>query len=238
MKSYGYDVKFQEFKGHRTASLAQMLEEFNNLNPNNEEPIFNGRNIICQRSDFDSNLPTVIFSAHYDTTTDNIGVLDNASGVCALLEVARILNSVKLDYNIKFIFFDSEEYYLQGSRYYVKLLNDDEIRNIYANINVDMVGNEKARDLIFVAQEDEELYRQAQQIFSDKQIKCNQWGQSDDMSFRARKIKCIRYTSVDIFSKEFEPKIWTKEDDSSWVNIDRLLEDIDIIGTYAIELKI
>lgn len=238
MKSYGYDVEFQEFEGYRTASPAQMFEEFNNLNPNNEDPIFNGRNIVCQRSDFDPSIPTVIYSAHYDTTTDNIGVLDNASGVCSLLEVARILSSAKLPYNIQFVFFDSEEYYLQGSRFFVKSLSEEEMKNIYANFNVDMVGNEKARDLIFVAKEDEELYKQAQQTFADKQIQRSQWGQSDDMSFRAGGIKSIRYTSVDIFSKEFDPKLWTREEDSSWVNIDKLLEDIDIIGTFATKLKI
>lgn len=58
------------------------------------------------------------------------------------------------------------------------------------------------------------------------------------MSFEKRKMRAIRYTSVDTFSKEFEPKIWTKEEDRSWVSIDRLVEDIDIIGTYAIKLEV
>lgn len=238
MKDYGYEVSFQEFDGYRTTNAAQFFNDFSNRNPNKEEPIFRGRNIISKRPDFDTKKPTVIYSAHYDTTTDNIGALDNGAGVCSLLEVARILSKAELPYNIQFIFFDSEEYYLQGSRHFVYALSEEEMKNIYANFNVDMVGNEKARSLIFVGKEEGELYLHAKDIFKDRGVQFSIWGQSDDMSFEKRKMRAIRYTSVDTFSKEFEPKIWTKEEDRSWVSIDRLVEDIDIIGTYAIKLEV
>lgn len=238
MKDYGYEASFQEFDGFRTKNAAQFFENFENRNPNNEKPIFRGRNIVCMREDFDPALPTVIYSAHYDTTTDNIGAFDNASGVCSLLETARVLQDAKLPYNIKFVFFDSEEYYLQGSRHFVYALNEEEMKNIYANFNVDMVGNKKARSLLFVGNEEGELFWQAKQIFKDKKIGFSIWGQSDDMSFEKRNIKAIRYTSVDTFSKEFEPKLWTKEEDTSWVSIKHLMEDIEIIATYAIKLKV
>ncbi|MDO4719106.1 MAG: M28 family peptidase [Peptostreptococcaceae bacterium] len=237
MRSYGYDVEFQEFDGYET-SLVQMMNDFKDLNPNKGSPIFKGRNIICQRSDFDADRPTMVYSAHYDTTTDNIGALDNASGVCALMEVARILASAELPYNIKFVFFDSEEYYLQGSRFFVNSMSENDRNHIYANFNVDMVGNEKARDLVFVTNEEDELFKEAKRIFPKEQIKSSQWGQSDDMSFGRAGIKNIRYTSVDIFSEEFDPSIWTKETDAFWVDMNKLAEDIHIIGTYATEIEI
>lgn len=234
MKEYGYNVETQEFNGY-TSKLTSMAKDFNNVNYNNEQtPLFVGRNIIAKRDDYDATKKTLIISAHYDTTTDNIGALDNGSGVCALLEVARITFEKDLPYNLEFIFFDSEEYYLLGSRNYVNSLDDTEKNNIIANINIDLVGNKKARGHIFISDHENVLFESAQKIFQGEEIKFSTWGQSDDVSFLKNGIDAIWYTSVDAYNSEFDMDLLVKEDNSDSVGMDFLVEDIKFITRYIV----
>lgn len=82
---------------------------------------------------------TIVIGAHYDAV-DCPGANDNASGTAALMEVARVLSTKKLAYNIKFIAFGAEEIGLVGAAEYVKSLSDDELEDTVAMINMDMVG--------------------------------------------------------------------------------------------------
>ena len=65
----------------------------------------------------------VIVGAHYDTQTGSPGADDNASGVAALLELARLFRDAKPGRTIRFVAFVNEEYpffqtELMGSRVY------------------------------------------------------------------------------------------------------------------------
>jgi Zn-dependent M28 family amino/carboxypeptidase len=50
-----------------------------------------------------------VIGAHYDTVVDSPGADDNASGVAAMLECARILDESSVDRPITFVAFDAEE---------------------------------------------------------------------------------------------------------------------------------
>lgn len=88
----------------------------------------------------------VIISAHYDSTSGAAedggpapGADDNASGVAAVLESARLLQAYTFRHTIRFITFAGEEQGLYGSRAYAaeaRARGDD----ILAVINADMVG--------------------------------------------------------------------------------------------------
>ncbi len=83
-----------------------------------------------------------IVCAHYDDMPPGLlapGADDNASGVCAVLEAARILKDYEIPYTIKFIAFDEEEIGLIGSRHYAEWAgnNGDEIKGV---INLDMIA--------------------------------------------------------------------------------------------------
>ena len=60
-----------------------------------------------------------IFYDLYTSTNRSEGANDNASGVAAIMEVARILKDVPTEYSIKFIHFTGEEQGLLGSKNYV-----------------------------------------------------------------------------------------------------------------------
>ncbi|OGU37356.1 MAG: hypothetical protein A2068_11910 [Ignavibacteria bacterium GWB2_35_6b] len=99
------------------------------------------------------NSKTVMISAHFDDCGNRIncnkdsmsyspGADDNASGVAAVLECARILSKYYTNNKIIYSFWDSEEQYFVGSGYYV--INHQE--NIISLINLDMIGWDSNND--------------------------------------------------------------------------------------------
>jgi Zn-dependent M28 family amino/carboxypeptidase len=95
----------------------------------------------------------VIICGHYDsfygTTSTNRseGANDNASGVAAIMEVARILKDVPTEYSIKFIHFTGEEQGLLGSKNYVtNVVNTTNPKmKIKLVLNLDQVGGRSDR---------------------------------------------------------------------------------------------
>jgi hypothetical protein len=115
---------------------------------------YNLRNIICTREgsaahdNNKNNNHLILISAHYDSRTQDInqtnarapGADDNASGVAAVLELARILYQIDLrNNNIQFVLFSGEEQGQWGSTAYVNYLQDNNVK-LDLIINLDMVG--------------------------------------------------------------------------------------------------
>lgn len=95
-QSYGYEVKEDKFLYEG--------KEFSNLIaswPGNAE------------------IPELIIAAHFDAMPGTPGADDNASGVVAMLEVARLAALAKCRRNVHFLAFNLEEYGMIGSQAYV-----------------------------------------------------------------------------------------------------------------------
>jgi Zn-dependent M28 family amino/carboxypeptidase len=71
-------------------------------------------NLIAEKENVQG--PYILVGAHYDTVPNTVGMDDNASGVAALLSVAKYNKNP----NVKFVAFDGEEDNLSGSRFYAK----------------------------------------------------------------------------------------------------------------------
>lgn len=83
----------------------------------------------------------VLVGAHYDSVKQGPGIVDNASGVAAVLEMAsRLTSSHGLKDTVRVAFWDSEENGVEGSAHYVKRLDRSELRTIKAYVNVDMAA--------------------------------------------------------------------------------------------------
>jgi len=86
----------------------------------------------------------IVAGAHYDSADGTAGADDNASGVAALLELARILREAKLQRTVRFAFFVNEEPpYFQtsamGSLVYARALHDERTP-IAAMISLETLG--------------------------------------------------------------------------------------------------
>ena len=93
----------------------------------------------------------ILITAHMDSTSSQPrtlapGAEDNASGISALMEAARLLRLYKFDRTIKIIFFTGEEQGLWGSEAYVAD-HPSEMEHIVGVVNLDMFGYDNDQDL-------------------------------------------------------------------------------------------
>jgi len=96
-----------------------------------------------------------IICAHYDdycnTPPDTVpGADDNASGICGVLESARLLANMQFDYTVYFMAFDEEEMGLFGSKAYADTayMRGDSIMGV---LNLDMISYDGNNDSKFSA---------------------------------------------------------------------------------------
>jgi hypothetical protein len=123
---------------------------FHNFTQSDQGKSYSLKNIICDQGLASTNEDkghNVLISAHYDSRMEDInqsnarapGADDNASGVAAVLELARVLSKVDLKNNIQFVLFSGEEQGQWGSSAYVKQHQTNNTKLDLA-MNLDMVG--------------------------------------------------------------------------------------------------
>ncbi|HET6180096.1 MAG TPA: M20/M25/M40 family metallo-hydrolase [Candidatus Sulfotelmatobacter sp.] len=101
-------------------------------------------NLEAQLIGSDNTAGQVVIGAHYDNVEGTVGADDNASGVAAALELARLLRTSKLRRTVRFVFFVNEEPpYFQteqmGSLVYARNLRRDGVR-VEAMISLETIG--------------------------------------------------------------------------------------------------
>lgn len=103
-----------------------------------------GENLIFEIPGTKEKDEVIILGAHFDTTGHFMpGANDNATGVAAVLAIARALKKerIKPRRTIRFVFFDLEEKGRVGSRHYFRdLFERDLTGQVKLFINVDMIG--------------------------------------------------------------------------------------------------
>lgn len=109
-----------------------------------------GYNVIGEIKSTNGSKEYIIIGAHYDHLGEIKGKVypgadDNASGIAAMLELARMFNTMKGDgkeigANLIFVAFDGKEQSMAGSRHFVRRLRIHN-SNIKCMINIDQIGS-------------------------------------------------------------------------------------------------
>ncbi len=84
------------------------------------QPTGESQNVIAEWRGRSPEAPAIVLSAHHDTQCGNPGADDNASGVVALLALARALAPARLQRTVRLISFGAEEQLSVGSAAYVR----------------------------------------------------------------------------------------------------------------------
>ncbi len=110
-----------------------------------------GVNLVGLCRGTDAGLPAIVLSAHYDHLGIRNGVLypgadDNASGVAALLELARACTGQRFRHDLIVAAFDAEEGGLRGARTFVASPPVPRER-LALNVNLDMVARGDRNEL-------------------------------------------------------------------------------------------
>jgi Zn-dependent M28 family amino/carboxypeptidase len=83
--------------------------------------------------------PPIVIGAHYDSVPGTPGADDNATGVAALLELARAFAAQPARHPIRLVAFDLEEYGMVGSGYYAAELRQHN-QPIRLMLSLEMLG--------------------------------------------------------------------------------------------------
>ena len=105
---------------------------------------YSSRNVIAEKPGLRQPEEVVIICGHYDSSSNQATTLapgadDNATGVAAVMEAARLLSRFDFDFTVKFIAFGAEEFGLYGSADYASKARAAGER-IIGVINLDMIG--------------------------------------------------------------------------------------------------
>ena len=82
---------------------------------------------------------TIVFTAHYDSTSLSQGAYDNMSGSVGILGVAEYFTHHPHRYSLRFVWCGSEERGLLGSKAYCQA-HEEELKKVVLCINLDMIG--------------------------------------------------------------------------------------------------
>ena len=137
--SFGYETPYDEQGG---------LQKFGYKNPITDRAE-ESYNVVYTKKSATPDAKTVVIGAHYDNVSNVIsnnqmiggdGTYNNATGVIALIELAKVLSTVDLAYNVEFVAFGAEESGSFGSKYYINTLASDVRDNIIVMVNFDRVA--------------------------------------------------------------------------------------------------
>lgn len=102
------------------------------------QPFESGVNLWAERPGTDPTAGAILVGAHYDTVERSPGADDNASGVAAVLEVARLLGQRDTTRTLRVAFFDQEEQGLFGSLAFTA--EPSHVEDLKGAIILEMIG--------------------------------------------------------------------------------------------------
>jgi len=150
-KQFERDLRFLAKPRHHTAAPGHLRDAARHieaelgragLRTQRQEVVFDGAradNIIADGPGKDPD-QVVIVCAHYDAVVGSPGADDNASGVAAVLAVARALAPIETRASLRAVAFAFEEQGLVGSRRYVASLDKAERARVAGVFNIEMIG--------------------------------------------------------------------------------------------------
>jgi Zn-dependent M28 family amino/carboxypeptidase len=191
----------------------------------------------------------IALSAHYDHAgkVDSViynGADDNGSGTVAILEAARRLSQLgKNKRSVLVVFHTAEEKGLLGSKYYTD--NSEDMDNIVANINVDMVGREDVESIFCIGSDrlSTELYDMVEEVnsetvnfildykYNDPDDPNRYYTRSDHYNYAKRNIPVVFF--YDHMLEDYHKPT----DDVEKINFDKIEKIVSLITELALRVS-
>lgn len=236
LEEYGYITETQDFPVYKQDSRSTHVKYYSDyfkINPYNLEPVGTAKNIIAKRDIHTETKKTIYLTAHYDTTANTAGVIDNGSGVVVVLEVARQLAYYECPFNIEIVLFSAEEYFRTGSRIFVSDLSEKEKQNIIGCINVDMVGEKGAGNIdMNIASIEQNILTLMFNHYQEKKLLVSDGGTSDDLSFYLGKIPAIT-----LANNNPDPSRHKEKNELQYIDFDELQDTARLIINFLLNYE-
>ncbi|MBU8915854.1 M28 family peptidase [Neobacillus sp. 114] len=184
----------------------------------------------------------VTIGAHHDSVPNGPGANDDASGVSAVLELARILVKTPIDTEVRFLTFGSEERGMVGSSFYVSQLPQSDIDRIVAHFQMDMIGGAEAGEdhplggLIMYTINGQknlvtDLGASASSRMYDVAVPYGQLGRSDHQPFHD-----VGIPSALFIHSPVEPQYHKPTDTIEHISKEKLQQAASIVGAAAYQI--
>ena len=174
---------------------------------------------------------TIVFTAHYDSTSLSQGAYDNMSGSVGLLGIAEYFKKNPHRYSLRFIWCGSEERGLLGAKAYCAA-HEEELKNIVLCINLDMIGCIMGK-LIACCTTEEKLvgYIQYFGMEQGRGISVRQDVYSSDSTpFADKGIPAVSFARI---APTNTATIHNSYDTVALMKAEHMQEDIDFINAFA-----
>ena len=139
----------------------------------------------------------IVITAHIDAKKGTPGAIDNATGVVALLLLARLLKDYDGNRLIEIVAFNGEDYYaVPGQMLYI-FKNQDRFNEILLNINIDGAGYKEGKSAFSFYGLPEEIEKNAKIVLSKFNgiTEGTQWPQGDHSIFTQNGCPAIAVSS-------------------------------------------
>ncbi|MFD1706038.1 M28 family peptidase [Siminovitchia sediminis] len=171
----------------------------------------------------------IIVGSHHDSVSGSPGANDDASGVAATLELARVLANMPTDTEIRFVTFGAEELGLIGSYEYVDTMSEDERSRVIGMFQMDMVGSRDAGELVMFTVDGQKNtvtdLAAAAGVRTGTPLTYGQEGRSDHVPFHYAGIPAALF-----IHNPLEPWYHTPEDSLDKISKEKLQESAEIVG--------
>ncbi|MFJ7934602.1 M28 family peptidase [Sporosarcina sp. NPDC096371] len=204
------------------------------------------QNVIAVKKPKNIENPEIVYvTSHHDSVAGSPGANDNGSGTSTVLEIARAMQNVPVDKEIRFIAFGAEEIGLVGSTYYVSQLSQDEINRSIVNYNLDMVGTNWApASQLYVNTVDgkknlvwDTVSAASKKLnIDDGVLNPYQFSRSDHVPFHDAGIDAALFIWMEPGTARMEPYYHTPQDSIENVSPERIQTIGDIITTAVTDL--
>ncbi|MBT2657940.1 M28 family peptidase [Bacillus sp. ISL-18] len=184
----------------------------------------------------------VTIGAHHDSVPNGPGANDDASGVSAVLELARIFVNTPIDTEVRFLTFGSEERGMMGSSFYVSQLPKSDIDRMVAHFQMDMIGGAEAGEdnplggLIMYTIDGHknlvtDLGASASSRMYDVAVPYGQLGRSDHQPFHD-----VGIPSALFIHSPVEPQYHKPTDTIEHISKEKLQQATSIVGASAYQI--
>lgn len=215
--------------------------------------LININNVIGKISG-ENNKKAIILTAHFDAWYN--GAVDNASGVSAVIEIAKNLKEFsktnKLKQDVIFLMTNAEMYEIRGSEEFVSKLPELNYENVY-NINIDCIGikdsyNSNGLGLKNIShiEESEKLYSGIKEVLEEYEIDYTDdfsteksklayeqgYGVSDYVSFELN-----GYPNIHIAQKGIGDFILNENDKPNLIDYKKIKSISDALAKYIEKAK-
>ena len=174
---------------------------------------------------------TIVFTAHYDSTSLSQGAYDNMSGSVGLLGIAEHFSKNPHRYGMRFVWCGSEERGLLGAKAYCRD-HEEELKNVVLNINLDMIGCIMGK-LIACCTSEDKLVHYIEYLASEqgRGIRAYQDVYSSDSTpFADKGIPAVSFARI---APSNTATIHNSYDTMAVMKAEHMLQDIDFINAFA-----